>query len=102
MDTTCPMRLTSESVRLGSVREDPRALRGARIGKRSMRGARRWLDSTIPWVLALIVGACAGVPRDASLPINDPAEDMNRHVMSANQELLRPAVELVRAIPGPI
>jgi phospholipid-binding lipoprotein MlaA len=97
------MRLTSESVRASVRFAKTLALcEEARIGKRSMRGARRWLDSTIPWILALIVGACSAVPRDASLPINDPAEDMNRHVMSANQELLRPAAELVKAIPGPI
>jgi phospholipid-binding lipoprotein MlaA len=67
-----------------------------------MRGARGGLESAIAWVLPLLVGACAALPRDASLPINDPAEDMNRHVMTANQELLRPASELAKALPGPV
>jgi phospholipid-binding lipoprotein MlaA len=44
-----------------------------------------------------------GLPRDASLPINDPNEDMNRHVMAANQEVLRPVSQVVKAaIPGPV
>ena len=44
-----------------------------------------------------------GLPRDASLPINDPNEDINRHVMAANQEVMRPASEVVKtAIPGPV
>jgi phospholipid-binding lipoprotein MlaA len=37
------------------------------------------------------------------MPINDPNEDMNRHVMAANQEVLRPVSEVVKtAIPGPV
>jgi phospholipid-binding lipoprotein MlaA len=37
------------------------------------------------------------------MPVNDPNENMNRHVMSANQEMLRPASEVVKAtIPGPV
>jgi len=54
-------------------------------------------------VLPLLVAACAGVPRDASLPIDDPYEETNRHVMKANQEILRPASIVVNAaIPGPV
>jgi phospholipid-binding lipoprotein MlaA len=53
--------------------------------------------------LPLIVGACASVPRDASLPLNDPNEEMNRHIMKANQEILRPAAVVVdKVIPGPV
>jgi phospholipid-binding lipoprotein MlaA len=53
--------------------------------------------------LPLLLGACAAVPRDASLPLNDPNEDMNRHIMKANQEMLRPAAVVVdAAIPGPV
>ena len=38
-----------------------------------------------------------------SLPISDPHEEMNRHVMAANQEVLRPVSEAVKAaIPGPV
>lgn len=37
------------------------------------------------------------------MPVNDPNEDMNRHVMAANQEVLRPVSEVVKtAIPGPV
>jgi len=37
------------------------------------------------------------------MPVNDPIEDMNRRVMAANQEVLRPAAEFVQtAIPGPV
>jgi phospholipid-binding lipoprotein MlaA len=65
-----------------------------------MRPARGGL---IAWILPLLLGACAGLPRDAAMPINDPNEDMNRHVMAANQEVLRPVSEVVKtAIPGPV
>lgn len=68
-----------------------------------MRRARGGLKWAIAWVLPLLLGACAGLPRDASLPVNDPNEDMNRHVMAANQEVLRPASEVVKAaVPGPV
>jgi phospholipid-binding lipoprotein MlaA len=71
--------------------------------KKSMRRAPDRVKWAIAWVLPLLVGACAGLPRDASLPINDPSEEMNRHVMAANQEMLRPASEFVKAaIPGPV
>jgi phospholipid-binding lipoprotein MlaA len=67
---------------------------------RRARGRVRW---AIAWVLPLLLGACAGLPRDASMPVNDPHEDVNRHVMAANQEMLRPASELVKAVvPGPV
>jgi phospholipid-binding lipoprotein MlaA len=37
------------------------------------------------------------------MPVNDPNEDMNRRVLAANQEVLRPAAEFVQiAIPGPL
>jgi phospholipid-binding lipoprotein MlaA len=43
------------------------------------------------------------MPRDASLPLNDPHEAANRYVMSANQKVLRPAAEVVqKAIPGSV
>jgi phospholipid-binding lipoprotein MlaA len=69
----------------------------------NMRRARGGLKWAIAWVLPLLLGACVGLPRDASLPVNDPNEDMNRHVMAANQEVLRPASEVVKAaVPGPV
>ncbi len=43
------------------------------------------------------------MPRDASLPISDPNEEMNRRVLATNQEVLRPLSEAVKtAIPGPL
>lgn len=70
---------------------------------KNMRRARGGLKWAIAWVLPLLLGACAGLPRDASMPINDPNEDMNRHVMAANQEVLRPVSQVVKAtIPGPV
>src|SRR5262249_60992206 len=68
-----------------------------------MRCARGRIKWAIACVLPLLLGACAGLPRDASMPIDDPNEGVNRHVMAANQELLRPASEFVKtAIPGPV
>lgn len=52
--------------------------------------------------LSLLLGACAGVPRDASLPINDPSEDSNRLLMEVNRATLGPASEVVQKIPGPV
>jgi phospholipid-binding lipoprotein MlaA len=68
-----------------------------------MRRARHWVRWAVAAALPLVVGACASVPRDASLPLDDPNEDMNRHIMKANQEILRPAAVVVdAAIPGPV
>jgi phospholipid-binding lipoprotein MlaA len=67
---------------------------------RRVRGCVKW---TIALVLPAFVSACAGASRDTSLPINDPNEAMNRHVMAANQEVLRPLSEAVKAaLPGPL
>jgi phospholipid-binding lipoprotein MlaA len=61
------------------------------------------LKGPIAWTLPLLLCACAGLPRDASLPINDPNEEMNRHVMAANQVVLRPAAEAIKTVlPGPL
>lgn len=55
------------------------------------------------WVFPLLLGACSSLPRDASLPIRDPNEPLNRRIMTVNQEVLRPAAEFVKAaIPGPV
>src|SRR5215831_3538192 len=75
--------------------------------KQSMHRARGGLRSAIacalPLLLPLFLGACAGLPRDASMPVHDPNESMNRQVMAANQEMLRPASEFVKtSIPGPV
>src|SRR6476659_10556807 len=68
-----------------------------------MRRAGGWSKWVGAWVLPLLLSACAGAPRDASLPIRDPNELMNRQVMAANQEVLRPISEAVKAVvPGPV
>jgi phospholipid-binding lipoprotein MlaA len=51
----------------------------------------------------VLLGACAELPRDTALPLQDPSENVNRRIMTANQEMLRPAAEFVQtAIPGPV
>src|SRR5215468_1248900 len=66
-----------------------------------MRHSRGWVNWAAASALLLLLQACAGVPRDASLPVNDPNEQLNRHVMTATQALMRPAAQVVSAIPGP-
>jgi phospholipid-binding lipoprotein MlaA len=71
-----------------------------KIGMRRARSRLKWV---IAWLLPPLLSACAGLPRDVSLPIDDPNEDMNRHVMTVNQIVLRPASEFVKtALPGPV
>lgn len=68
-----------------------------------MRRAQMWSRRAIAWLLLLLVSGCAGAPRDASLPIRDPNEQVNRQVMGANQEILRPISQAVKAVvPGPV
>src|SRR5262245_49675905 len=68
-----------------------------------MRDARGWVNrrAVIPALLLLSAG-CAGVPRDASLPVHDPNEQLNRPVMAASVTVMRPAAEVVRMIPDPL
>jgi phospholipid-binding lipoprotein MlaA len=68
-----------------------------------MRHARGWIRWALALALPLLSGACAALPRDVSLPVSDPNEQTNRHVMAANQAVLGPASEVLNAaIPGPI
>jgi phospholipid-binding lipoprotein MlaA len=67
-----------------------------------MRRAERWITFPIAAGLAALVSACAGVPHDASLPIDDPNEQFNRGVLRANQVVLDPAANVVKQVPGPI
>jgi phospholipid-binding lipoprotein MlaA len=68
-----------------------------------MRYARVWVEWALALALPLLLGACAGLPRDVALPVSDPNEQFNRHVMAANQAVLGPASEVVNAaIPGPV
>src|ERR1700750_3365161 len=68
-----------------------------------MRRARLWSKWAIVWATALLVSACASGHRDASLPISDPNEEANRQVLAANQKILGPVSEGVKAaVPGPV
>jgi phospholipid-binding lipoprotein MlaA len=68
-----------------------------------MRSAPGWGQRAIACILPLLVTACAAAPRDASLPISDANEVTNRQVLAANQRVLGPISEAVKAaIPGPV
>ena len=68
-----------------------------------MRRAGGWAKWAMALVLPLLASACAGVPRDASMPVRDPHEEINRQVMAANMHVLRPVSEAVKAtVPGPV
>jgi phospholipid-binding lipoprotein MlaA len=63
----------------------------------------RWVTLSAAWGLAALMAGCAGVPRDPSMPINDPNEQFNRGVLKLNQAVLDPASQVVQAItPGPV
>jgi phospholipid-binding lipoprotein MlaA len=65
-----------------------------------MRGVERWTKWLSAASLAALVSACAGVPRDASLPIVDPNEQFNRGVLHLNQVVLDPPATIVKSMPG--
>jgi phospholipid-binding lipoprotein MlaA len=67
-----------------------------------MRGVERWTKWLSAASLAALVSACAGVPHDASLPIDDPNEQFNRGVLHVNQVVLDPVATGVKAVPGAI
>src|SRR5689334_9273950 len=68
-----------------------------------MRHARGWGNWALALVLLLLLQACAAVPRNAALPLDDPNEQVNRQLMAANLAALRPASEFAKAaIPGPV
>jgi ABC-type transporter lipoprotein component MlaA len=67
-----------------------------------MRGVERWTKWLSAASLAALVSACAGVPHDASLPIDDPNEQFNRGVLHVNQVVLDPAATVVKSVPGVI
>jgi phospholipid-binding lipoprotein MlaA len=68
-----------------------------------MGRAEGWAARPVAWVLAALVSACAGVPRDPSLPIDDPWEQTNRGVLRANQVVLDPVANVVKAVtPNPV
>ncbi|HEY7229929.1 MAG TPA: VacJ family lipoprotein [Pseudolabrys sp.] len=68
-----------------------------------MRRGQAWVRWAITFALPVLVGACAATPRDASLPIQDPNEHANRQVLAMNQEILRPAAEVIqKGVPRPV
>jgi phospholipid-binding lipoprotein MlaA len=68
-----------------------------------MHRAQAWIKRSIAWLSLALVGACAGLPRDASLPINDPNEQTNRRILEVNQAVLHPVAKVVKAVtPGPV
>ena len=67
-----------------------------------MRRAERWIGGLSAAGLAALLSACAGAPRDASLPIDDPNEQFNRGVLRANQVDARPSRHVVKAAPAPV
>jgi phospholipid-binding lipoprotein MlaA len=66
-----------------------------------MRGAERRFRGSIACGLAALLSACAGVPRDASLPIDDPNEQFNRRILGVNQAVLDPVANVVKAATPP-
>jgi phospholipid-binding lipoprotein MlaA len=61
------------------------------------------VQTGIACLSSLLVAACATMPRDASLTINDPHEASNRQVLATNQKWLGPLSAVVKtAIPGPV
>jgi phospholipid-binding lipoprotein MlaA len=67
-----------------------------------MRGVEGWVGWMAAAALAGLVSACAGVPHDASLPIDDPNEQFNRKILQVNQTLLDPPSNVVKQVPGQI
>jgi phospholipid-binding lipoprotein MlaA len=67
-----------------------------------MRGVEPWIGRFGAAGLAALLSACAGVPRDPSLPIDDPNEQLNRGVLRANQIVLDPVANVVKAAPSPV
>ena len=68
-----------------------------------MHRAQAWGIRSIAWALPALVSACAGTPRDATFAINDPNEQTNRRIFAANQAVLHPAAQVVKALtPGPV
>ena len=67
-----------------------------------MDRSERRVTFPVAFGFAALLGACAGVPHDPSMPINDPNEGFNRQVLKLNQATLDPASIVVQAVvPGP-
>src|SRR5271168_5653683 len=86
----------------GNCAESLRVAGNFKRNRRRMRGVERWTKWLSAASLAGLVSACAGVPHDASLPINDPNEQFNRGVLHLNQVVLDPPATVVKSVPGVI
>jgi phospholipid-binding lipoprotein MlaA len=67
-----------------------------------MSRARPRLKRTVVLSLAALSAGCAGVPRDPTLPVDDPNEAFNRKVFGFNQVILHPPATAVKALPPPV
>src|SRR5271167_2617461 len=86
----------------GNCAESLRVAGNFKRNRQRMRGVERWTKWLSAASLAALVSACAGVPHDASLPIVDPNEQLNRGVLHVNQVVLDPAATVVKSVPGVI
>jgi phospholipid-binding lipoprotein MlaA len=67
-----------------------------------MRRAESWFLWLTVATLPAMLTACAGVPHDTSLPIDDPNETFNRKVFAFNAAVLHPPATLIKALPAPV
>jgi phospholipid-binding lipoprotein MlaA len=68
-----------------------------------MRCGQIWGRWAIVLALPVVVAGCASAPRDASLPLQDPNEHVNRQMLAMNQEVLRPVAKTVKTVvPRPV
>jgi len=68
-----------------------------------MRRAQAWVTRSLACLLPVVVSGCASMPRDASLPIDDPNEALNRKIFAVNEAVLRPPADVIKVVtPGPI
>ena len=70
---------------------------------KEMRCGQIWGRWAIVLALPVVVAGCASAPRDASLPLQDPNEHVNRQMLAMNQEVLRPVAKTVQTVvPRPV
>src|SRR5271167_271121 len=86
----------------GNCAESLRVAGNFKRNRQRMRGVERWIGRLSALGLTGLLSACAGVPHDASLPIDDPNEQFNRGVLHVNQVVLDPAATVVKSVPGEI
>jgi phospholipid-binding lipoprotein MlaA len=67
-----------------------------------MRVGEPWISLLTALVSSALLTACAGVPHDESMPINDPNEQTNRQIFAFNQALLHPPATVAKALPPPV